>query len=220
MPVMSVFTISILSAMCLIRILLHVRPSLLADASLRRDVISGIHWMVGTAIGVILVTTFLVRAFYVPSRSMQPTLMVRDLFLANRLSYWLRTPQVGDIAVFRPLADQAEKSGFMVKRVVAIGGDVLKITDGKLWRNGHAVSESYLGNDVVMADMAQFQVPPGRNQERAILKRTFNDAPQSPTDSPGSFCRGGAFRAGCHLHSVRGSVAARALLPDLGHLSQ
>ena len=87
---------------------------------------------------------FVVQAFYIPSGSMEPTLVLRDRILVNKFIYYLRDPQAGDIVVFRspPQASQIEKD--FIKRVVGVAGDVLEHVGGKLYRNGQPVDEPYI----------------------------------------------------------------------------
>ena len=87
---------------------------------------------------------FVVQAFYIPSGSMEPTLLIQDRLLVNKGIYYLRDPQRGEIVVFRaPLrASRVEKD--FIKRVVAIPGDVLEMHGGKLYRNTEPLTEPYI----------------------------------------------------------------------------
>jgi signal peptidase I len=85
--------------------------------------------------------TFVVRTFYIPSESMQPTLQQRDVLLVNEFAYRLGAPHRGDIVVFRPPI--ASTSSF-IKRVIAVPGDTLRIDNGVVYVNGHALREPYI----------------------------------------------------------------------------
>lgn len=80
----------------------------------------------------------------IPSGSMRPTLLEGDVVLVNRLAYDLKVPltdfvvasldepQRGDVVVFN-----SPKGGTrLIKRVVALSGDVVEIRQGGLWVNG------------------------------------------------------------------------------------
>ena len=81
---------------------------------------------------------------WVPSGSMEPTIMVGDLVLVNKLSYDLKVPFTtlhvtawsdpsrGDVAVFLSPADGAR----LVKRVVGLPGDTVELRDDILYING------------------------------------------------------------------------------------
>lgn len=89
----------------------------------------------------LLVATFLVRPFSVPSISMIPTLRVEDTVLVDVAAYRFARPRAGDLAVFMaPLASRVP----FIKRVIGIPGDSIRITDGVLYRNGVAVHEPYV----------------------------------------------------------------------------
>jgi signal peptidase I len=100
----------------------------------------------------LLIRTFFVEAFKIPSGSMEGTLLVGDFLLVNKLVYGaelpfthrrlprLREPQRGDIIVFEWPEDPSKN---FVKRLVGIPGDTLSMRDGVLFRNGTAVAERY-----------------------------------------------------------------------------
>ncbi|MGW2259205.1 signal peptidase I [Streptomyces sp. NPDC001780] len=120
---------------------------------------------------VLLVSTFLVQPFLIPSGSMEPTLQVGDRVLVNKVAYRFGgAPERGDVIVFdgtgsfvqeppreNPvtgllygaaaalgLVEPAETD--FVKRVVGVGGDRVVCCDGggRVEVNGRAVSEPYL----------------------------------------------------------------------------
>jgi signal peptidase I len=100
----------------------------------------------------LLIRTFFVEAFKIPSGSMEGTLLVGDFLLVNKLVYGaevpftqrrlprLREPQWGDIIVFEYPQDPTKN---FVKRLVGVPGDTLAMREGVLWRNGTAVPERY-----------------------------------------------------------------------------
>ncbi len=87
---------------------------------------------------------FVIQAFFIPSGSMEPTLLISDRLLVNKSIYYFRDPQAGDIVVFRapPQASQVRKD--FIKRVVGTPGDVLELRDGKLYCNGALRDEPYI----------------------------------------------------------------------------
>jgi signal peptidase I len=97
----------------------------------------------------LLVQTFLVKAFYIPSESMVPTLNKNDRVLVNKLSYKLHDVNRGDIVVFK--APEGEESGVkdLVKRVVGLPGDNLAFRDGAVYVNGELLEEDYLPEGTV-----------------------------------------------------------------------
>src|SRR6185369_14024819 len=101
----------------------------------------------------LLIRTFLVEAFKIPSGSMENTLLVGDFLLVNKLVYGaevpfthsrlprVREPQRGDVIVFEWPEDPSKN---FVKRLVGVPGDTLQMRDGLLIRNGDRVTERYV----------------------------------------------------------------------------
>jgi signal peptidase I len=76
---------------------------------------------------------FVAESFRIPSTGMAPSLLVGDHVLAGKVGERNRAVQRGDVVVFRSLQDGQTK---FVKRVLAIGGDVVAEIDGVLHVNG------------------------------------------------------------------------------------
>jgi signal peptidase I len=85
--------------------------------------------------------TFVVRTFYIPSGSMEPTLQIHDVLLVNEFEYRFSKPHRGDIVVFPP---PIPSSNDFIKRVVGAPGDQLRIHAGVVYRNGVALNEPYI----------------------------------------------------------------------------
>ena len=102
-----------------------------ADAARRASTARSIEWVVlviAAIVIAIVIKTFLFQAFYIPSRSMVPTLEVGDRVLVNKLSYDLHDVNRGDIVVFeaKPNIDW-QRAGIddLVKRVIALPGETV-----------------------------------------------------------------------------------------------
>ena len=89
--------------------------------------------------------TFVVRTFYIPSGSMEPTLQIHDVLLVNEFEYRFHTPQHGDIVVFPPPTAPigTDQRTDFIKRLIGAPGDTLRIHDGVVYRNGQALVEPY-----------------------------------------------------------------------------
>ena len=93
-----------------------------------------------------------VEPFRIPSESMLPTLRPGDHLFVNKLAYgtplpWsaarlpgLRAPCRGDVVVFRAEA-AAERSPWLVKRIIGLPGDRLRGRDGEIWINGVSIAQ-------------------------------------------------------------------------------
>ena len=104
---------------------------------------------------VLVLRSFLVEPFQIPSGSMKPTLDVGDFILVNKFSYGIRLPvidkkiievgdpQRGDVMVFRYPSDPSVN---YIKRVVGLPGDTVRYTSDKhLYVNGQLVAEQLVG---------------------------------------------------------------------------
>lgn len=82
---------------------------------------------------VLVIRTFLVQAYNIPSGSMKPTLLVGDFILVNKLVYRFSEPQRGDIVVFKwPVNPQID----FIKRIIGVPGDTIEIKGEKVYING------------------------------------------------------------------------------------
>lgn len=75
------------------------------------------------------------------------------------------TVKRGDIVVFTPdwiVDDNTGKYASLVKRVIALGGDHVQITDGKVYINDELLDEPYINSDSVMVDEIDLIVPDGQ----------------------------------------------------------
>ncbi|MFG1604918.1 signal peptidase I [Actinoplanes sp. NPDC049265] len=108
--------------------------------------------LVGVAILVaVVVRTFVVQTFFIPSPSMEHTLNVDDKLLVNKLVYDFRDPERGEIIVFEaPREWQSGDEGEdFIKRIIGVGGDHVQCCDAqqRIMVNGHALDEPYLYRD-------------------------------------------------------------------------
>jgi signal peptidase I len=134
--------------------------------------------------------------YYVPSGSMEPTLLIGDELLATKYSYGYSAaslpisvvlpetrrvfgtlPERGDVVVFRAPADRSQ---VWVKRVIGLPGDRIALRSGRLWINGEPVKvradgtgEMELENGAVVPAQRYVETLPG-NREHAILKLSAN----------------------------------------------
>ena len=101
-----------------------------------RENIESLVWAVALAL---LIRTFIVAPFKIPSGSMRPTLIEGDRILVNKFVYRFTTPQRGDIIVFRYPEDPKRP---FIKRLVGLGGDQVEIRDGHLYVNGAQLEQN------------------------------------------------------------------------------
>ena len=100
------------------------------------------------AILALLIRTFLLGPYKIPTGSMRPTFLEGDRIFVDKVTYRFHEPQRGDIVVFKYPLDR--KKDF-VKRLVGLSKDQVEIREGKLWINGEMMetppfSEHYYYN--------------------------------------------------------------------------
>ena len=139
-----------------IRLLLAVAPLL------QRIRPAGLEFADSALIAVLLVfcliRPFVVQAFFIPSTSMESTLLTHDRILVNKLVYCFRDPQPGEIIVFKaPPAASEEKKDF-IKRCVGVEGQTVELRDYQLHRDGQPVDEPYARTP----DQARWSLPGGQ----------------------------------------------------------
>ncbi len=114
----------------------------------------------------VVVRAFVLQTFYIPSESMEKTLLINDRVLVNKVVYDFRSPHRGEIIVFEaPVSwrsNPAEKD--FIKRVIGVEGDriVCCDTQHRLIINGHALDEPYVYTDdeglVELPNEARFDI--------------------------------------------------------------
>jgi signal peptidase I len=96
----------------------------------------------------ILVRTFVLQTFFIPSPSMEHTLNVDDRVLVFKLVYDFRSPERGEIVVFRAPTKWSgnPKGEDYIKRVIGVSGDRVQCCDaeGRIMVNGKSLDEPYI----------------------------------------------------------------------------
>ena len=125
-----------------------------------RNTIEWVVIVVGAFAVALVVKTFLIQAFYIPSESMFPTLTEDDRVLVNKLSYRLHDVNRGDLVVFeRPPGEPDSDVKDLIKRVVAVEGETVEQRDGVLHVDGEPLDEPYLQPGVESNDLTRVVVP-------------------------------------------------------------
>ncbi len=107
--------------------------------------------VVAAVVFAVLLRTFVVATYSIPSGSMEPTLQIGDRIVVDQLSYDLHGVDRGNIVVFStppneecagpPVAD-------LVKRVIGLPGETISLADGRVYINGHVLPEPFLPPDM------------------------------------------------------------------------
>lgn len=148
----------------------------------------------------VVIKTFLVQPFWIPSESMLPTIEVNDRVMVNKLAYQVGSPQRGDIVVFRdpreaPMEESIpeavvrsvlEALGIrtrgrddLIKRVVGLPGETVEVRDNRVLIDGTPLDEPYLFGEPFMPDEPPVTLGPdevfvmGDNRSASFDSRRF-----------------------------------------------
>ena len=126
---------------------------------------------------VLVVRSFLIEPFNIPSSSMVPTLYTGDFIAVNKYAYGIRlplvntkvldlgAPQHGDVVVFRfPLNPKQ----YYIKRVIGVGGDTVSFNNGQLSVNGKAIATTP-ANFTPDPKMTAQLYPPGKTETGELV---------------------------------------------------
>ena len=152
-----------------------------------------------------VVRPFIVEAFWIPSASMVPTLLIDDRVLVNKFIYRFEEPERGDVIVFesvdappvapasgpveavrRFLGLEADTTDDLIKRVIGVEGDTIAVRNGRLLLNGEPQREPYV-NERFLRSQAPYgptEVPEGHvfamgdNRANSQDSRVFGTVPK------------------------------------------
>jgi len=118
---------------------------------------------IGIPIVVALLILQVIRPTLVQQQSMMPTVQPNNYLIVYKLAYKLGgEPQNGDIIVFKSgLMNENEKAKYLIKRVIAKGGDTIEITGGEVFVNGEQQDEPYINGDYTPGEVPETVVPDG-----------------------------------------------------------
>ncbi len=135
----------------------------------------------------LILKSFVLQAFYIPSASMEPTLMIGDRVLVEKISYRFGDPDNGDVVVFEKdlggtlPVEEEDRSVFekigdsfkglfgfptgtaqdFIKRVIGISGDTVEGRDGRIFLNGEPLDEPYLPDGTETSTFGPVEIPTG-----------------------------------------------------------
>ena len=141
----------------------------------------------------IIIRSFFIQPFYIPSSSMEPTLLVGDRLFVTKYSYgyskhsfpfsppilngriFSQKPEVGDVIVFKTPADNRTD---YIKRLIGLPGDNIQFINGDLFLNNNQIFKSrvpkndiiYCGNQTIDVINFEEKLPNGAIHKTVYLK--------------------------------------------------
>ncbi len=155
----------------------------------------------------VVVRTFVLQAYYIPSASMVPQLRVNDRVVVSRLAYDLHRPHRGDVVVFpappgeappprqRNLASRlfhdvgaglglSTDQTVLIKRVIGLPGETVQGQGGRIYIDGRMLIEPYLPKTTETSTFGPQRIPAGMvwvmgdNRGDSSDSRVFGAIPQ------------------------------------------
>ena len=135
---------------------------------------------------VLVVRSFIIEPFQIPSGSMIPTLKVGDYIVVNKYEYGLRLPvlktkilevnqpQRGDVIVFFP----PNQDIYYIKRLIGMPGDQLTYKNKTLYINGEELSKNFLAN-----------IPDAQGQINTLFEEAYGDKSYLTNNVKGAYRR-------------------------------
>ncbi len=134
----------------------------------------------------LVIRSFFIQAYMIPSGSMEPTLLIGDHILVSKIAYGIRLPDSifglniaglplgryllhfggihrGDVIVF---VHPQERDKDLIKRVIGLPGDKVQIKSGRIWLNGSPMNDPH----------AHLEIPDGQRLEVPRDNFGFMDA--------------------------------------------
>ena len=158
----------------------------------KKFIIENIQTIFYALIIAIIIRSFFIQPFYIPSSSMEPNLLIGDRLFVTKYSYgyskhslpfsppifkgrlFSNTPKAGDVIVFKTPADNRTD---YIKRLIALPGDKIQFIDGHLFLNNNQIPKSivsktdiiYCGQTVDVNTFAE-KLPNGKIHKTVYFK--------------------------------------------------
>ena len=115
--------------------------------------------------------------------SMEPTLMVGQVVIVNKIEYYLKSPKRNDVIVYKQ--SNREHSYYEIKRVIGLPGETVKIKNGIIYINDEALKEKVKTETIENAGLAEEGIKLDDN-EYFVLGDNRNDSEDSRFASVGN----------------------------------
>lgn len=123
------------------------------------------EWIKDILIAVVIAVIIIqfIKPTIVKERSMQPTLYENNYIILSKQSYRFSEPKYKDIIVFHSdLTTEEGKEKLLIKRIIAVPGDTLEITEGKVILNDEELEEDYILDPFTSGELEMMTIPEGQ----------------------------------------------------------
>ncbi|MHB2029819.1 MAG: signal peptidase I, partial [Acidimicrobiales bacterium] len=127
---------------------------------------SFVEWVLVVVIAVLVslfIRAYVFQTFYIPSGSMEPTLMIGDRIVVSKLSVEFGTIHTGDILVFKAprgvLSSCGDSVADLVKRVIGLPGQTLTSKGNTIYVNGKPLAQPWTHNEPLGKPITKITVP-------------------------------------------------------------
>lgn len=114
-----------------------------SDRVIAKRILEWVGIFVVACICSVLVRRFIVDVFIIPTESMVTEIVPGDRMLGEKISYYMRAPERGEVVTFIDPSDSNGEGVTFVKRCIAVAGDTIDLQDGFVYLNGKQLDESY-----------------------------------------------------------------------------
>ena len=125
-------------------------PSAKPEGSLKNVLVENLPTVAVAVLLAIGVRVFIAEPRFIPSSSMEPTLLIDDRLIIDKLSIRWSKPKRGEIIVFNPPNHPVvpDPSKVYIKRVIGLPGDRVSIREGKVFINNSPLNEPYIASPI------------------------------------------------------------------------
>jgi signal peptidase I len=141
----------------------------------------------------VIIRSIFIQPFYIPSSSMEPTLLIGDRLFVTKYSYGYskhsfpfsppifngrvlsNSPQIGDVVVFKTPTDNRTD---YIKRLIGLPGDTIQFISGDIYRNNNQILKSkvsktdiiYCGKQTIEVNTFEEKLPNGKTYNAVYLE--------------------------------------------------